>query len=466
MKDLPGNKVHFVSLGCPRNLVDTEVMLGILLQHGYEPTEDQAEADYLVVNTCGFLESARQESLDTISSLVKGKKPSARVIVTGCMAQKFPQQIEDAFPQGISLLGSGDVNHILKLIQDSEPQRLISDAKSFLEQGEIPRVLSTPKHYAYLKIAEGCLKRCSFCAIPSIKGNLKSKAVEQILREFKALLSQGVQEIILIAQDLGDYAKDRKEKGGLEALLREMLQVPGDYWIRLLYLYPDEITDELIEIMGQDTRVCRYLDMPIQHVNDRLLKAMRRKTSRADIEAIISKLRIKMPEIVIRTSLMVGFPSETDQDFEELMTFVAEQKLDQVGVFQYSLEADTPAALMEEQIDEAIKQSRWEKLMAVQSKVVQEKLRNQVGKRVLVRVDGPHPETPLLRVARTQGQCPQIDGQVILNDWSKGAEAGALYWVEITQALDYDWMARVLKPYKASSLPARSRSGKLALFHQ
>lgn len=466
MKDLPGNKVHFVSLGCPRNLVDTEVMLGILLQHGYEPTEDQVEADYLVVNTCGFLESARQESLDTISSLVKGKKPSARVIVTGCMAQKFPQQIEDAFPQGISLLGSGDVNHILKLIQDSEPQRLISDAKSFLEQGEIPRVLSTPKHYAYLKIAEGCLKRCSFCAIPSIKGNLKSKAVEQVLREFKALLSQGVQEIILIAQDLGDYAKDRKEKGGLEALLREMLQVPGDYWIRLLYLYPDEITDELIEIMGQDTRVCRYLDMPIQHVNDRLLKAMRRKTSRADIEAIISKLRTKMPEIVIRTSLMVGFPSETDQDFEELITFVAEQKLDQVGVFQYSLEADTPAAMMEEQIDEAIKKSRWEKLMAVQSKVVQEKLKNQVGKRVLVRVDGPHPETPLLRVARTQGQCPQIDGQVILNDWSKGAEAGSLYWVEITQALDYDWMARVLKPYKASGLPARSRSGKLALFHQ
>lgn len=466
MKDLPGNKVHFVSLGCPRNLVDTEVMLGILLQHGYEPTDDQEQADYLIVNTCGFLESARQESLDTISSLISAKKASARVIVTGCMAQKFPEQIEDAFAKQISLLGSGDVNHILKLIQEQEPVRLISDAKSFLEQGEIPRVLSTPKHYAYLKIAEGCLKRCSFCAIPSIKGNLKSKATEQVLKEFKALLSQGVQEIILIAQDLGDYAKDRKEKGGLEALLREMLEVPGDYWIRLLYLYPDEITDELIEIMQKDERVCRYLDMPIQHVNDRVLKAMRRKTSRADIESIIAKLREKMPEIVIRTSLMVGFPSETEEEFQELVGFVEHQKLDQVGIFQYSLEEGTPAAAMSEQIDEATKQRRWDTLMQAQAIVVQEKLQAQVGKRVLVRVDGSHPETPLLRVARTQGQCPQIDGQVILNDWSKGAEPGQLYLAEITQALDYDWLARVVKPYKASSLPARSRSGKLALFKQ
>jgi ribosomal protein S12 methylthiotransferase len=464
MKDLPGNKVHFVSLGCPRNLVDTEVMLGILLQHGYEPTEDQAQADYLVVNTCGFLESARQESLDTISSLVSGKKASAKVIVTGCMAQKFPQQIEEAFPAGISLLGSGDVNHILKLIQEEEPKRLISDAKSFLEQGEIPRVISTPKHYAYLKIAEGCLKRCSFCAIPSIKGNLKSKAVEQVLREFKALLSQGVQEIILIAQDLGDFAKDRREKGGLEALLKEMLQVPGDYWIRLLYLYPDEITDELIDIMQNDSRICRYLDMPIQHVNDRVLKAMRRKTSRCDIESIIAKLREKMPEIVIRTSLMVGFPSETQEEFEELVAFVEKQKLDQVCVFQYSLEEGTPAAAMEEQIEASIKQARWEKLMAAQAKVVKEKLADQVGKKVVVRVDGAHPETPLLRVARTQGQCPQIDGQVILNDWANGAQPGQLYIAEITQALDYDWLARIVKPYKVSSLPARSKSGKLALF--
>lgn len=466
MKPLPGNKVHFVSLGCPRNLVDTEVMLGILLQNGLEPTPEPQLADFLVVNTCGFLEASRQESLDTIQGLMQVKKPAARLIVAGCMAQKFPQQIQDAFPGGISLLGSGDVHRILELIRQDENTCMISDAKSFLEQGEIPRVLSTPKHYAYLKIAEGCLKRCAFCAIPSIKGNLKSKSDEQVLKEFKALLNQGVKEVILIAQDLGDYGKDRKCAKALEQLLTKMLQIEGDYWIRLLYLYPDEISPELIELMASDTRICRYLDMPIQHVSNRLLKLMRRKTSKEDIEQTLSILRQKMPDIVIRTSLMVGFPSESQEDFEQLVEFVNTAQLDQVGVFKYSPEPSTPAAQMSEQIPDAIKQERWEQLMQAQSQVVAQKLQALIGSKMLVRVDGPHPESPLLRVARSQAQCPDIDGQIILNDWSKGADSGKLYWVQVTDALQYDLIARVLKPAEQQTVAKehKPKGPRLGLF--
>lgn len=463
MKLLPGNKVHFVSLGCPRNLVDTEVMLGILLQQGLEPTDRAEMADYLVVNTCGFLEVSRQESLDTIQSLSDVKKDGAKLIVTGCMAQKFPEQIEKAFPEGISLLGSGDVNRILELIEQEEPTRLITQAKSFLEQGEVPRMISTPKHYAYLKIAEGCLKRCSFCAIPSIKGNLKSKASEQVIKEFKALLAQGVKEVILIAQDLGDYGKERREKGALERLLKSMLEVHGDYWIRLLYLYPDEISDELMDIMAGDPRLCRYLDMPIQHINNRLLKEMRRKTCGEDIELTIERLRIRMPDVVIRTSLMVGFPSETEEEFQELVAFVKRAKLDQVGVFQYSREASTPAAEMLDQIDEETKQRRFEILMQEQKRVVAARLQTMVGKQLLVRIDGAHPESDLLRVARWSGQCPDIDGQIILNDCRRGGETGKMYWVEVTQALEYDLVARVLRPYQETGTPSAKRS-KLSLF--
>ena len=287
-----GNKLYFVSLGCPRNRVDTEVMLGILLKAGYELSEVLEESDYLIVNTCGFLEAARKEALETIQELYDHRKEGAKIIVTGCMVQTHSAEIKAHFPSIDYLLGSGDVEGIVRALEAEEPGSEISRARSYLEAGEVPRTLSTPKHYAYLKIAEGCKKRCSYCIIPKIKGPLRSKSTGQILKEFRLLRSEGVQEIILIAQDLGDWGKDQgyKRSSGLLHLLELLLQEEGDFWLRLLYLYPDEITPELIQLMKSDPRICPYLDMPIQHANNEILKAMHRKVTKESVTETLNLL--------------------------------------------------------------------------------------------------------------------------------------------------------------------------------
>lgn len=441
-------KVHFTSLGCARNLVDSEVMLGILLKAGFEVAEELQEADFLVVNTCGFLEAARQESCAAIDTMLKERKTGAKVIVAGCMVQKYGPEIRERFPEVHYFLGSGDMEKILDAVQTKEAGAAVTSAKSYLQQGEVPRQISTPKHYAYLKIAEGCLKRCSFCIIPNIKGNLKSKPEAQVLKEFRALLSQGVHEVILIAQDLGDYAKERKEKNGLAQLLREMLKVEGDYWLRLLYLYPDEITEEIIELLEQDKRICRYLDMPLQHINDGVLKAMRRKTSRAQILDILTKLRARIPGIVIRTSLMVGFPGETEEQFQELLEFVEAYPLDNVGIFKYSREEESHSATLPNHISEEVKQDRFERLVAKQKEVVEQRNQAYIGKTLQVMVEGYHPESELLMRGRFYGQCPEIDGQVIINDGRKVTAFGQLYNVEITDVIDYDLIGRVISPVR------------------
>ncbi|MCP5469863.1 MAG: 30S ribosomal protein S12 methylthiotransferase RimO [Chlamydiales bacterium] len=437
------NKIHFTSLGCPRNLVDSEVMLGILLKAGYEITPDLSDADYLVVNTCAFLESSRQESKDTIQELLDHKKENAKLIVTGCMVTKHRQEIETLFPGVHYLLGSGDVEGILKAVKSDLKGSDVGTVRSYLEQGEIPRMLSTPNHYAYLKIAEGCRKGCAYCIIPKIKGPLRSKTEAQILKEFQALLSQGAKEIILIAQDLGDYGKDGESS--LAELLRKILKIKGKYWLRLLYLYPDEITDELIEIMQSDVRICPYLDMPIQHISDDILKKMRRHTDGAQIKSVITKLRERMPNIHIRTSLIVGFPSETEEQFEELLAFVQEYPLDHVGIFKYSREEGTAAGRMEEQIPEEIKEERHQKLAYVQQKVSETLNQKLIGETLEVVVEGYHPESELLLVGRHQGQCPEIDGQVILNDWELVDAFGERYMVEITGCAGYDLVGAVKK---------------------
>jgi ribosomal protein S12 methylthiotransferase len=441
-----GNKIHFVSLGCARNLVDTEVMLGILLKSGYEVTERLEHADYLVVNTCGFLASARKESCDTIESLFTGKKKGAKVIVAGCMVQKHKEELKAQFPEVHYFLGSGDMEKILEAVRSNEQGEAVTSARSYLEWGEIPRQLSTPKHYAYLKIAEGCAKQCAFCIIPKIKGPLRSKPQEQVLKEFDALLAQGVHEVILIAQDLGDYGKERKEKSGLENLVREMLKRKGDFWLRFLYLYPDEITEELLTLMASDPRVCAYLDMPIQHISGAMLKAMRRKTSREQIIATIQTLRSKLPGAVIRTSLMVGFPGETEEQFEEMVRFVKEHPLDNIGIFKYSREEESPSAKMQGHLSEEIKQVRFEKLAAAQMKVARKRNRAYIGKILKVVVEGYHPDSPYLMRGRFYGQCPEIDGQVIINDGRKVDAFGKFYEVEITDVADYDLIGRVLGP--------------------
>lgn len=450
---MTGNKINFTSLGCPRNLVDSEVMLGILMKSGYEITPDLEEADYLIVNTCGFLKASRDESNDVIEELLDSRKEGAKVIVTGCMAQTHQDQIREAYPEIDAILGSGDVESILKAIEQESPGDFVTPARSYLIQGEVPRVLTTPQHYAYLKIAEGCRKRCSFCVIPKIKGPLKSKSVDQVLKEFKILLAQGVQEVILIAQDLGDFGKDQgHENGYLKELLQEILKIEGDYWIRLLYIYPDEIDEELVDLIANNPRILPYLDMPIQHINSRLLKKMRRKTSKEDILKVITLLKKKLPNVVIRTSLMVGFPSETDKEFQELCSFVQEHPLDNVGVFKFSKEKGAYAYSMDEQISEEVKEERHDTLMNLLKEQSIEHNKKWIGKTVEVFVEGYHPDSDLLMRGRFFGQSPEIDGMVILNQHDKVDAFGKKYLVEITDALEYDLLGTVLKPVNALSM--------------
>lgn len=445
--DLPGNKIFFISLGCPRNLVDSEVMLGILLKAGYAVSENFIEADYLVINTCGFLEASRKESTEAIQSVLSEKKTSAKLIVTGCMVQTHSEEIKKEFPQIDYLLGSGDVQGILKAVESSHQGEEITTARSFLEAGEIPRQLSTPGHYAYLKIAEGCRKRCAYCIIPAIKGPLKSKSKEQILKEFNLLLSQGVYEIILIAQDLGDYGKERGSKNlaALIDLLKSILAIEKKFWLRLLYLYPDEITDDLIEVMKSDPRICPYLDMPIQHINNQMLKSMHRATTKEDIIGTIVKLRKKVPGVVIRTSLIVGFPGETQEQFEELAEFIQSHPLDNIGIFKYSREPKSYSYNLPDQIPEEVKESRYRKLMQLQKKIVKKRNHSMIGKKLEVVIEGYHPESQLLMRGRYKGQCPEIDGMVIINKGSEKVNAfGKRYLVQITDIADYDLIGKVL----------------------
>ena len=440
-------KILFHSLGCPRNFVDTEVMLGLSIQSGYmEITSDADDADYVVVNTCGFLQSARDESLDVIQEIIDLKAKSnqdCKLLVTGCMVNIQKDFLLEEYPEIDSILGSGDIDKVMDAIEglekkDNEQQnhqavvvQSSAKRKSFLEQGETPRFLATPSHYSYLKIAEGCRKRCAFCIIPKIKGRLQSKPIPQLVTEFHALQESGASEIILIAQDLGDYGKDftstttttgmngtnAKSSSHLEQLLHQLLESTDDpnLWLRLLYLYPDEITPGLIDLMASDSRICRYLDMPIQHSSNKILKLMRRKTDLKQIETTIGTLRQRLPDIHIRTSLMVGFPGETSQDFEHLMEFVNRHRLENVGVFQYSNEDMAYSSKLPNHVPEEIKKERYQRLMELQYEIVRDRNQQFVdsNKQLEVVVEGLD-DTGQHVVGRYYGQCPDIDGQVIL----------------------------------------------------
>lgn len=442
-----GNKIHFISLGCPRNLVDSEVMLGILLKAGYEAVEQMEEADFIVINTCGFLQASREESMATIDETLKNRKTTAKLIVTGCMVQNHSEEITSKFPRVDYMLGSGDVEGILKAVQSQTQGSEITSARSYLEAGEVPRRLSTPKHFAYLKIAEGCRKRCAYCIIPDIKGPLKSKSIEQVVKEFRILLAAGVKEVILIAQDLGDFGKDLhyKRVDGLVHLIKEILKEEGDFWLRFLYLYPDEITDELIQLMKSDTRICPYLDMPIQHVNNQVLKSMHRATSKEDIISTITKLKKEIADISIRTSLIVGYPGETDEQFEELCQFLKDYPLDKVGIFKYSKEEGSRSASLPDHISEEVKEKRYHRLMKIQQKSVEKLQAKKVGKKLVAIVEGYHPESNLLMKARHQGQCPDIDDIIIINDGRKVKEFHERYLIEITGVAGCDLVGRVIK---------------------
>lgn len=361
------------------------------------------------------------------------------------MVQTHHIEIKEKCPEVDYMLGSGDVEKILTAVQSQADGAQITTAKSYLEAGEVPRTLSTPKHYAYLKIAEGCRKRCSYCIIPDIKGPLKSKPLERIVHEFRILLKSGVKEVILIAQDLGDWGKDLglRKGEGLLLLLKELLKEQGDFWLRLLYLYPDEITPELIALMKSDARICPYLDMPIQHINNTILKSMRRTTSKEEIIEIITTLRKEIPDISIRTSLIVGFPGETEEQFNELKEFLKQYPLENVGIFPFSPEAGSHAITLPDHVDEKTKQRRHKQLAKVQQKALDQTLQKMIGKKMEVIVEGYHPDSQHLMRARHRGQCPEIDGQVIINDCRKVKAFGERYEAVITGVAGYDLIAAI-----------------------
>lgn len=431
-------KLLFTHLGCFRNLVDSELMISRLKEAGYELTVNVKEADLIVVNTCGFLREARQEAILEFKILFGKKKKKARVIAAGCMVPHHRRELAQ-FPID-AFVGSGDIDRILDAAMEMEEKEYVSESRSFLEKPGMSRFQITGAGYTFLKIAEGCRKACSYCIIPKIKGPLKSKKIDDIILEMQSLLAKGNFEINLIAQDLADFGKDRG-KGELLKLLKEISNLKENFWLRLLYLYPDDLEDGIIEVISSDARFCHYLDMPLQHVSDSVLKRMGRNITKERIIFAIRKIRKRIPDIAFRTSFMVGFPGETEEEFAELLNFVKTFKLDQVGIFKYSNEELAKSFSFEGQIPEKIKERRYQKLALLQQKIHEEKSLAMVGRTMEVLVTGYHPDSELLAIARSAYQCPDVDSKVIINDISKIKHFGSLLPVKITATLGQDLLA-------------------------
>ena len=439
-------KVGMVSLGCDKNRVDSELILGSINKH-YEITNDAKEADIIIVNTCGFIESAKQESIDTILEMAeyKNKYKCKMLIATGCLTQRYGDELLDLIPEIDILMGVNDYMKLHRLILDFiKDQKRISSA-NYSDEGvnEGIRLLTTKQHTAYVRIAEGCNNFCTYCIIPKIRGKFRSRVEKNILDEVKMLVDNGVKEIILIAQDLTDYGVDIYGKRMLHDLISKISKIEGVEWIRLLYCYPEEITDELIEEISSNEKVVKYLDLPIQHISSSVLKKMGRRTNKEDIINKIETLRSKVPQIALRTSLIVGFPGETDENFEELEEFLKDYKLENVGVFAYSQEEDTPAAKMECQIDEEVKIKRQKKLMAVQRDVVKAQNKLKIGNIYDTIIDGNNGE---YYIGRSYEMAPEIDGLIYLKK-EKVLNLGDIVKVKINDVMEYDLMGEVLDEF-------------------
>lgn len=445
-------KVHFVSLGCPKNLVDGEIMLGNLMNDGYVVTDDSSEADTVVVNTCGFIDDAKQESISKILEMAELKKTGSlkKLVVAGCLTQRYKDDLVDGLPEADVFIGSGEFQNISKILRDEEAgvgKKTYFNLPTYLQEEGTPRVNSQPKYTAYLKIAEGCLKRCAFCAIPKIRGNLQSRRLPAIVSEAKLLVAGGVRELNIISHDFTDFGWDlrRKQEGATErpeALLAALSELEGLDWVRVLYLYPDGITDEMIELIKTRPKLVKYFDMPLQHIGNNVLKRMNRQMTREEIVDRLTKIRAEIPEAVIRTQFIVGFPGETEDDFQELLQFVKEQRFDRVGCFMYSPEDNTPAGKFDDQIDEETKQRRHDELMEIQMEISREKHKAFIGQIVPVMVEGLSEETELLLQGRMSQQAPDIDGVVYINDGQ--AEVGQIVNVLITDAHDYDLVGEIV----------------------
>ncbi len=447
-------KVHFVSLGCPKNLVDTEIMLGSLKQKNYIVTDKAEEADTIIVNTCGFIEDAKKESISTILEMSELKKTGKlnRLVVAGCLTQRYKDDLVEGMPEADLFVGSGEFQNIATILKENEREivkKTYFHLPTYLQQDETPRVNSQPGHRAYLKISEGCLKRCAFCAIPVIRGNLQSRKLRSVVNEAKLLVAGGVKELLIISHDFTDYGwdlrkKDPQDKTDPVELLRALSDESGAEWIRLLYLYPDGITPEMIALIKERKNLVKYFDMPLQHINNEMLKVMNRKMTRAEIEAALNLIRTEIPEAVIRTQFIVGFPGETEEQFEELLKFVEEQRFDRVGCFMYSPEEKTAGGKMEQTVDEETKQARHDRLMAVQRRISRAKHKAMIGRTVQVLVEGYYEESDLLLQGRNSQQAPDIDGITLINDGF--AKVGEMVSVHVTDAMDYDLIGEIVDP--------------------
>lgn len=446
-------KVHFISLGCPKNLVDSEIMAGTLMKDGYEVVSEAEGADTVVVNTCGFIDDSKKESIQRIldMSALKEKGQIKKIVVAGCLTQRYKDDLVEGLPEADLFVGSGEFQNISKILKNheaGEKNKTFFNLPTYLQEESTPRVNSQPKHRAYLKISEGCMKRCAFCAIPLIRGNLQSRTIANIVNEAKILAAGGVKELIIISHDFTDYGWDlrRKDPSAKEnpvELLKALAEVDGIQWIRMLYLYPDGISQELVDLMKSNKKFVKYFDMPLQHVNNDMLKKMNRKMTKEEILEVLARIKKDIPDAVIRTQFIVGFPGETNEQFEELLKFVSEQQFDRVGCFQYSPEENTPGGKMEDQVDDETKQFRYDALMSIQQNISAQKHKAFIGKTVEVLVEGYSEETELLLQGRTSQQAPEIDGVVLINDGQ--AKAGDIVQVEITESMEYDLIGGIVE---------------------
>ena len=432
-------KILFISLGCDKNLVDSEVMMGMLRDRGYEFTDDENEADIIIINTCGFITSAKEESINTILEMAQHKKDKLKALIaTGCLAERYKDEIMKEMPEIDAVVGTTAFDTICDVVDDVLLHKGHSEFRDINRVccPDSRRIITTGGYYSYLKIAEGCDKRCTYCSIPLFKGRYRSTPIEKLVEEARYLAENGVRELILVAQETSVYGADLYGEKKLPELLHELCKIEGIEWIRIMYCYPEEITDELIDTIKNEPKICHYLDMPIQHSSDRILKKMGRRTTREDLRNIIGKLRKEIPDIALRTTLITGFPTETEDDVNDLLDFVDEMEFDRLGVFTYSPEEGTAAASMEGQIDEEEKLDRRDKVMELQQEVSADKASRLVGKRMEVIIEGKASDENVY-VGRTYMDAPNVDGYVFIES-SEELMTGDFAFVKITKALEYD----------------------------
>jgi len=447
-------KVGFISLGCPKNLVDSEVMMGHLKQNGYQITSDATDADTVVVNTCGFIDAAKKESIDAIleAARLKTEGQTKRLIVAGCLVERYRDELKAEMPEVDAFIGTNQINDILTVCDPKTNTRSLpvvqlgNQSATYLYDESTPRVLATPSHYAFVKIAEGCDRPCAFCFIPQMRGHFRSRRFGSIVAEAHQLAEEGVKEIILVAQDSSRYGEDLGKPDALARLLRELARVDGIEWVRVMYTYPTHISDAFLDVLAEEPRAVKYLDMPLQHASQHVLKLMKRGGNRKSLERLIERVRQRVPGIAVRTTFITGFPGETEADFAELLGFVKSVEFDRVGVFTYSDEEGTPAFDLPEKVDARTAARRRTALMKEQRRISRRKNKARVGEVVRVFFEGESKESELLWQGRMETQAPDIDGCVLINDVPDGVlpAPGDFVNVEITEAHEYDLIGRIL----------------------